>query len=147
MQRHPRVRGNGDQRASPSKESTRPRESCEAHPEAHVAQSRHPTLALPTDDGASIYEACKRILSLIPVKPDSMARISVSTSNLVDEKGVPIPLLPEDQTRRRLNRVIDVIQSRFGTSAIQVAAAALPRKLPEHVGGFAETGSFDFSSD
>jgi len=105
------------------------------------------TLALPTDDGASIYEACMRILSLIPVQPDSMARISVSTSNLVDEKGVPIPLLPEDQTRRRLNRAIDVIQSRFGTSAIQVAAAALPRKLPEHVGGFAQTGSFDFSSN
>ncbi|MEE8592628.1 MAG: hypothetical protein V3T03_00745, partial [Candidatus Bipolaricaulota bacterium] len=105
------------------------------------------TLALSTDDGASIYEACTRILSLIPVKPEFMARISVSTSNLVDEKGVPIPLLAEDQTRRRLNRAIDVIQSRFGTNAIQVAAAALPRKLPEHVGGFAETGSFDFSSN
>jgi hypothetical protein len=105
------------------------------------------TLALPTDDGASIYEACMCILSRIPVKPEFMARVSVSTSNLVDEKGVPIPLLPEDQTRRRLNRAVDVIQSRFGTSAIQVAAAALPRKLPEHVGGFAETGSFDFSSN
>jgi len=105
------------------------------------------TLALPTDDGASIYEACMRVLSLIPVQPEAMARIAVSTSNLVDEKGVPIPLLPEDQTRRRLNRAVDVIQSRFGNNAIQVAAAALPRKLPEHVGGFAETGSFDFSSN
>lgn len=105
------------------------------------------TLALPTDDGASIFEACMRILSMIPTKPDAMARVSVSTSNLVDEQGVPIPLLEEDQTRRRLNRAVDVIQSRFGISAIQVAAAALPRKLPEHVGGFAETSSFDFSYD
>jgi len=105
------------------------------------------TLALATDDGASIFEACMRILSMIPTKPEAMARVSVSTSNLVDEKGVPIPLLGEDQTRRRLNRAVDVIQSRFGNSSIQVAAAALPRKLPEHVGGFAETNSFDFSSN
>ena len=104
------------------------------------------TLTLPSDDGASIYEACMRVLSIIPVKPDAMARVGVSATNLVDEKGVAIPLLPEDQTRRRMNRAIDVIQSRFGISAIQVAAAALPRTLPEHVGGFAETGSFDFSS-
>jgi hypothetical protein len=105
------------------------------------------TLALPSDDGATIYEACMRILAQIPTQPESMARVGVSTSNLVDEKGVPIPLLPEDQTRRRLNRAVDVIQSRFGNSAIQVAAAALPRKLPEHVGGFAETSTFDFSSN
>jgi len=105
------------------------------------------TLALPSDDGATIYEACMRILSLIPVRPESMARVGVSVSNLVDERGVPIPLLPQDQTRRRLNRAIDVIQSRYGNSAIQVAAAALPRKMPEHVGGFAETSSFDFSKD
>lgn len=105
------------------------------------------TLALPSDDGASIFEACLRILLLIPVKPDSMARVSVSTSNLVDERGVPIPLLSEDQTRRRLNQAIDAIQSRYGTGAIQVASAALPRKLPEHVGGFAEGGAFDFSSN
>ena len=105
------------------------------------------TLALPSDDGASIFEACMRILEMIPVEPDAMARVSVSTSNLVDEKGVPIPLLPEEQTRRRLNQAIDAIQSRYGTGAIQVAAAALPRKLPEHVGGFAEAASFDFSSN
>jgi hypothetical protein len=42
---------------------------------------------------------------------------------------------------------VDVIQSRFGRNAIQVAAAALPRQLPEHIGGFAETASFDFSSN
>ncbi len=104
------------------------------------------TLALPTDDGAMIYEACLRILANIPIQPEFMARVGVSASNLVDEKGVPIPLLPEDQVRRRLNRAIDVIQSRYGIHAIQIAASSLPRKLPEHVGGFAETGSIDFSS-
>jgi len=105
------------------------------------------TLALPTDDGATIFEACLRVLNALPIQPEAMARIGVSVSNLVDERGVPIPLLAEDQTRRRLNRAVDVIQSRFGRNAIQVAAAALPHKLPQHIGGFAETASFDFSSN
>lgn len=107
--------------------------------------SKQVTLPAPSDDGAALFEACCRILSQIPVQPDSMARVHVSVSTLVPEKEVPVPLLEEDQKRRRLNRAVDLIQTRFGQDTIQVAAAALPRRLPDHVGGFAETGSFELS--
>lgn len=109
--------------------------------------SKQVTLPIPTDDGAALFEACERVLSLIPIQPENMARMSVSVSNLVLETEVPMPLLPEDQVRRRLNRAVDLIQARYGRDVIQVAAAVLPRQLPDHVGGFAETGSFTFSGD
>jgi len=102
------------------------------------------TLPQATNDGSTIYEACLKILDMIPQEAEAFARVGVSASNLVDAKGVPLPLFGDEQTRRRLNQAMDGIREQYGNHVIQVASAALPRRLPEHVGGFAETGAFEF---
>lgn len=102
------------------------------------------TLPQPTDDGATIFGACMKILEMIPRQADRISRVGVSASNLVDAKGIPLPLFTDVQAKRRLNRALDEIRNRYGDHVIQVASAVLPRRLPEHVGGFAETGAFEF---
>jgi DNA polymerase-4 len=102
------------------------------------------TLARPTADGATIYEACQSILDRMPIHPSSVAVIGVSVSNLVDKRGVTISILEEDHRRDRLNNAVDRIRDRFGEDSIRFASAVLPRAIPEHIGGFTGTASFEF---
>ena len=107
-------------------------------------QGKQLTLPIPTDDGMEIYAGCMAILQAFPTRPKSVARIGVSVSNLVDREGLPVSLLEEDHQRDRLNNALDRIRDRFGEKAIRYGSTILPRAIPDHVGGFTQTASFEF---
>ena len=94
------------------------------------------TLALPSDDGETIYEACLVVLEKIPVRPDQVANVGVSVGNLIETDRTPHALLEADRQRERLNRVVDRIRDRFGDRSIRLGTSLLVRPIPQHVGGF-----------
>ncbi len=94
------------------------------------------TLASPTDDRDSIYQACLAAFRKIPMKPKEVTQIGVSVRNLTDKAGLPGPLLQEDQRRERLNQAVDRIRDRFGEHAIRTGESLLYDPIPQHVSGF-----------
>jgi len=97
------------------------------------------TLAVPTDDGPTIYRACLDILDALPQRPDAVSKIGVTVRGL--EQGVqrPLKLLAQDHRQDRLNGAIDQIRDRFGEEAIRTADALLFKPIPDHVSGFTLT--------
>jgi DNA polymerase-4 len=94
------------------------------------------TLALPSDDGEAIYEACLVVLERIPMKPEQVSNVGVSVGNLVETDRTPHALLETDQRRERLNRAVDRIRDRFGDRSVRLGTSLLVRPIPQHVGGF-----------
>jgi len=102
------------------------------------------TLPLPTDDGETIYRACQRIRSKMPIQPTTVFNIGVSVSNLAERSGVPEFLLEEDRRRNRLNITLDRIRDRFGEKAIVTGETLLFDPIPEHVSGFSQGEQWEF---
>jgi len=94
------------------------------------------TLALPSDDGEAIYEACLVVLDKIPTRPEQVSHVGVSVGNLVETDRTSCALLEADQRRERLNRAIDRIRDRFGDQSVRLGTSLLVRPIPQHVGGF-----------
>ena len=94
------------------------------------------TLALPSDDGEAIYEACLVVLEKIPVKPEQVSNVGVSVGNLIEANRTPQSLLETDRRRDRLNRAVDRIRDRFGDRSVRLGTSLLVRPIPQHVGGF-----------
>ncbi len=106
--------------------------------------AKQATLALPSDDGETIYRACRSILDAIPVHPSEMALVSVSATQLLERDALPDLLFEEDRRRDRLNGAVDGIRHRYGDAAIRLGTSLLLKPLPQHVGGFIrETWEFD----
>ncbi len=94
------------------------------------------TLALPSDDGETIYEACLVVLGKIRVKPERVSNVGVSVGNLVGADRTPRSLWEADRRREQLNRAVDRIRDRFGDRSIRLGTSLLVRPIPQHVGGF-----------
>ena len=106
--------------------------------------AKQAALALPSDDGETIYRACRSILDAIPVHPAEIALVSVSATQLVERDALPDLLFEEDRRRDRLNGAVDKIRHRYGDAAIRLGTSLLLKPLPQHVGGFIqETWEFD----
>jgi DNA polymerase-4 len=105
--------------------------------------AKQATLAIPSDDGETIYRACRSILEAIPVHPAEIALVSVSAANLLERSALPDVLFEEDRRRDRLNGAVDVIRTRYGDSAIRLGTSLLLKPLPQHVGGFIQE-TWDF---
>jgi len=102
------------------------------------------TLALPSDDGETIYAACLAVLGKIPVKPTAVNQISVSVSHLSPKLDHPVSLLADDHRRDRINHAVDLIRDRYGETAIRIGCSLLTRPIPRHVSGFTFEESWDF---
>jgi DNA polymerase-4 len=94
------------------------------------------TLALPSDDGDVIYQACEAILDAIPSHPSEVSNVAVSVGNLTERDRLPDVLFEEDRRRDRLNGAVDRIRTRYGSQAIRRGSSFLLKPLPPHVGGF-----------
>jgi len=94
------------------------------------------TLALPANDGETIYEACLTVLDKISVKPEKVSNIGVSIGNLVPTEKTLCSLLETDQRRERLNAAVDRIRDQYGDRSIRLGTSLLVRRIPQHVGGF-----------
>ena len=94
------------------------------------------TLALPSDDGETIYKSCLVVLEKIPVKPEQVSNVGVSVGNLVETDRTSHALLETDRRRERLNRAVDRIRDRFGDRSVRLGTSLLVRPIPQHVGGF-----------
>jgi len=94
------------------------------------------TLAFPSDDGETFYEACRVVLGKIPKKPEQVSNIGVCVGNLVEAGRVSCALLETDRRREDLNRAVDRIRDRFGDQSIRLGTSLLVRPIPQHVGGF-----------
>ena len=97
------------------------------------------TLALPTDDGEAIYDACLVVLEKIPVKPDEVSNVGVSVGNLVPRDRMSGFLLEGDRKRERLNAAMDRIRDRYGDRSIRYGTTLLTKPIAPHVGGFVMT--------
>jgi len=102
------------------------------------------TLPLPTDDGETIYTACRTIHRRMGIQPETVFNVGVSVRNLVDRTRRPEFLLKEDRRRERLNRAVDRIRDRFGERAIVTGDTLLYAPLPEHVSGFSQGEEWTF---
>jgi len=98
--------------------------------------AKQATLAVPSDDGETIYRACRSILAAIPVQPAEVALVSVSATQLVERGALPDLLFEEDRRRDRLNGAVDKIRTRYGDGSIRLGTSLLLKPLPQHVGGF-----------
>jgi len=98
--------------------------------------AKQATLAIPSDDGETIYRACQSILAAIPVQPAEVALVSVSATQLVERDALPDLLFEEDRRRDRLNGAVDKIRTRYGDGSIRLGTSLLLKPLPQHVGGF-----------
>ena len=101
------------------------------------------TLALPSDDGETIFHACLAVLERIPIKPTSVTQISVSVSHLASRSKQPGSLLVDDARRDRINHAVDRIRDRYGETAIRIGCSLLTRPIPRHVSGFTFEESWD----
>jgi DNA polymerase-4 len=107
--------------------------------------AKQATLALPSDDGETIYRACLSILAAIPLRPAEIALVAVSAANLLERNALPDVLFEEDRRRDRLNGAVDTIRTRYGDSAIRLGTSLLLKPLPPHVGGFIQE-TWEFGS-
>jgi DNA polymerase-4 len=98
--------------------------------------AKQTTLALPSDDGETIYRACRAVLASLPVQPSEVAHVFVSATNLVARDALPDLLFDDDRRRARLNGAVDGIHRRFGERALRLGTSLLVKPLPQHVGGF-----------
>jgi DNA polymerase-4 len=98
--------------------------------------AKQTTLALPSDDGETIYRACRSILDAIPVRPTEIALVAVSATQLLERNALPDLLFEEDRRRDRLNGAVDKIRHCYGDAAIRLGTSLLLKPLPQHVGGF-----------
>lgn len=98
--------------------------------------AKQTTLALPSDDGETIYRACLSILDAIPARPAEMALVAVTATQLLERDSLPDLLFEEDRRRARLNGAVDTIRHRYGERSIRLGTSLLLKPLPPHVGGF-----------
>lgn len=101
--------------------------------------AKQTTLALPTDDGETIYRSCLKILDMMPEHPAEVTNVAVSVGHLVERRTLPDILFEEERRRDRLNAAVDRIRARYGDRAVRLGTSLLMRPLPPHCGGFLET--------
>lgn len=91
--------------------------------------TRSATLAEPTDDGTEIARVARRLLARADLR-EPVRLVGVSVSRIESPSSSQLSLLdPREsgETRRRLNRVVDQIQERFGSRSLARGLAEVER--------------------
>jgi len=98
--------------------------------------AKQATLPAATDDDEIFYAACLRVVDRTGPRPETVAQIGVSVSNLIRKEATPHHLFPEDRRREEIHRTIDRIRDLYGDEAIRIGTSLLYRPIPQHVGGY-----------
>jgi nucleotidyltransferase/DNA polymerase involved in DNA repair len=93
--------------------------------ENFVTRTRRESLAVPTDDAATLLEKARALLGRVPAAGRKVRLLGISVSGLERASDHPRQLdLFRDQERgERLNRAWDAVEDRFGEATLRPASA------------------------
>ena len=92
-------------------------------PRGYPLHTRRVTLADPTDDGDRIAREARGLLGRAALS-EPVRLIGVGCTNVTPERSAQLSLFatPKKEKRRLLNRALDEISDRFGSSALRRAS-------------------------